>query len=304
MVVGGTPVGEGSGANKKAATTNCYIDTVCHIESHDADLYARFDRAWPPGSSGLSNTPFVYFRITDELNDEIRDVVNTTTSSLLYSKRPKPAGRLLPGDRAGEDTAAIKPTRQYYRPFRLPEQWQLDEKNADLSDRLRDYHASSQHEHMRKTRNQLPVYQKRSDILVKVALNQVMICMAATGSGKSTQVPQILLDDAISENQGASCNVICTQPRRIAAISLAQRVASERGEMIGQSVGYQVRFESQPPEPNGSITYCTTGVFMRRLQNALGEGQETTWLDTISHIVLDEVHERDVQTDLLLVVLK
>jgi HrpA-like RNA helicase len=84
-------------------------------------------------------------------------------------------------------------------------------------------------------------------------------------------------------------------------------VAKERGEKLGSSIGYQVRFESQPPEGRGSVTFCTTGIFLKRMQSALdtsGTSAHGHSLDGVTHIVVDEVHERDVDTDLLLVVLK
>ncbi|CAO1621139.1 unnamed protein product [Parajaminaea phylloscopi] len=304
MTVGGAMVGTGSASNKKAATTNCYLDTVAHIENCDPQLFARFNDAHRPGAA-VGSAPHVMFRLSDDLHDEIRDVCKRTTASLLFSKRPKPAGQVLPGEQAVDTAAPVAPISVHHRSFYMPSDGELEEKSDSLLKRLEEYHGSSRYSSLRKTREQLPVMKNVSDILVQVALHQVTICMAATGSGKSTQVPQILLDDAILQGNGAKTNVICTQPRRIAAISLAQRVASERGESVGESVGYQVRFESSPPEPNGSITYCTTGVFMRRMQNALNDTADgLTWLDTITHVVLDEVHERDVQTDLLLVVLK
>lgn len=89
-----------------------------------------------------------------------------------------------------------------------------------------------------------------------------------------------------------------TQPRRIAAISVAERVAAERGEKVGNSVGYSVRFNTvQPREAGGSIEFVTTGVLLRRLVNDPS-------LDGISHVMIDEVHERDIDTDFLLVLLK
>jgi len=67
--------------------------------------------------------------------------------------------------------------------------------------------------------------------------------MLFQGCGKTTQVPQFILDDAISRGEGSLCRIICTQPRRISAITIAQRVAEERNESLGKSVGYQIRLE-------------------------------------------------------------
>lgn len=302
MIVGGSEVGTGSGSNKKTATTNCYIDTVVYLESADPALYARFDMTHKPGAS-ITASAHVYFKLSDDIDATITDLTSSTKQSLLYSKRPRPAGVTQPGERTDEidDT----PRARRFQPWTMPSDDWLQRKSDKLLQKLQDYQVDDRVKAMRKSREHLPVHQNITDILTQVELNQVSICMAATGSGKSTQVPQLLLDDAILQGKGALCNVICTQPRRIAAISLAQRVANERGESLGESVGYQVRFDQKPAQPHGSITYCTTGVFMRRLQSALGDTSGALgWLDTITAIVLDEVHERDVQTDLLLVVLK
>ena len=113
------------------------------------------------------------------------------------------------------------------------------------------------------------------------------------------QVPQILFDEAIKAGNGAECNIICTQPRRIAATSVAQRVAVERNEPLQQTVGYHVRFDSKQPQPGGSITYCTTGILLQQLRNHPDEA-----LNSITHLIIDEVHERDILIDLLLVILK
>lgn len=127
--------------------------------------------------------------------------------------------------------------------------------------------------------------------------------MAATGSGKTTQIPQLILDHWIDKNEGGECNI--TQPHRRAAISVAHRVASERGKVVGKnsSIGYQVGFESKLPEENGSVTFCTIGIFLRRMQSALQRGFDKI-LDNVTHVIVDEVHERDIDTDLLLVVIK
>ena len=83
------------------------------------------------------------------------------------------------------------------------------------------------------------------------------------------QVCQYILDDYLRYKEGAQCSIIVTQPRRISAISVAERVASERREEVGESVGFSVRFESTLPRPYGSILFCTVGVLLRRLERGL-----------------------------------
>lgn len=136
-------------------------------------------------------------------------------------------------------------------------------------------------------------------VLSFVAANQYSIIAGETGSGKTTQVPQILLDHAIDNGVGANVNIICTQPRRIAATSVAIRVASERGEHLGQTVGYHIRHKAELPKYGGSITYCTTGVLLKQLQSCPDDVMEG-----ISHIILDEVHERDIAVDFVLILIK
>ncbi|KAI9660077.1 MAG: hypothetical protein M1821_001429 [Bathelium mastoideum] len=150
-----------------------------------------------------------------------------------------------------------------------------------------------------RAKTELPVRQHATQILEMVNNNLYSIVVGATGSGKTTQVPQLLLEQAIVSGEGARCNIVCTQPRRIAAKSVARRVAQERNENLQNTVGYQVRFDSKPPMPGGSINYCTTGTLLAQLESAADE-----ILDGLTHIVLDEVHERDMSIDFLMVVLK
>ena len=141
--------------------------------------------------------------------------------------------------------------------------------------------------------------QYKDRVLSMVSENPYCIVVGATGSGKTTQVPQILFESAIQAGHGASCKIICTQPRRIAATSVAQRVAVERNESLRNTVGYQVRFDSKPPRNPYGITYCTTGVLLEKLKH---DPEEV--FDTTSHICIDEVHERDLQIDFLMILLK
>lgn len=116
------------------------------------------------------------------------------------------------------------------------------------------------------------------------------------GCGKTTQVPQLVLDDMILKGCGAEANMIVTQPRRISAIGVSHRIASERCERIGETVGYSIRMENKRSAKT-RILLCTTGILLRRLQCDPD-------LASVSHVFVDEVHERDLHTDFLLIVLK
>ena len=152
---------------------------------------------------------------------------------------------------------------------------------------------------LREKKAALPMNQYRSEVVDMISNNTYSIVVGATGSGKPTQVPQILLEHAIAAGQGGACNIICTQPRRIAATSVAQRVAVERNEPLQLSVGYQVRFDAKVPETGGSVTYCTTGILLEQLKH-----DPDGILDIASHLVVDEVHERDIDIDFLMIIIK
>ncbi|XP_032585877.2 dosage compensation regulator isoform X1 [Drosophila mojavensis] len=144
-------------------------------------------------------------------------------------------------------------------------------------------------------REKLPIAAMRSEIMLAINENPVVIIRGNTGCGKTTQIAQYILDDYISTGQGGYANIYVTQPRRISAISVAERVARERCENLGETVGYSVRFESVFPRPYGAILFCTVGVLLRKLEAGLRG---------ISHIIVDEIHERDVNSDFLLVILR
>ena len=144
----------------------------------------------------------------------------------------------------------------------------------------------------------LPIKEKRRELLDMIAANRVVVLSGDTGCGKSTQVPQFLLDSWSEAGCGAQCNIIVTQPRRLAAISLAQTVARDLGEPVGERIGYQVRLNaSLPKQRGGCAVFCSVGILLKRLQ-------VSPHLDGVSHLIIDEVHERDVLTDFLLVIIK
>ncbi|KIY52731.1 P-loop containing nucleoside triphosphate hydrolase protein [Fistulina hepatica ATCC 64428] len=292
LVVGDRRIGFGSGSTKKAAERASFLDVVKYFYDCDADLWKAFVEAARTGAD-LGLAPTVSLVSSPSLNRDVRDITLDIRKSNLYHNRPKGHATAVEGE-SGSSTA--KPSS------RLPQDIRFEHKSKLLSERRQAYLIDPTHEKMRSTRASLPVFTRADDIIRHIEENDVTILVAATGSGKTTQIPQLILDHFIDQDKGSKCNIICTQPRRLAAISVAHRVAKERGENLGQSVGYTVRFESTPPEDHGSVTFCTIGVFLKKMQSALHE--DANWLDGVTHILVDEVHERDVDTDLLLVVIK
>ena len=133
----------------------------------------------------------------------------------------------------------------------------LDERlKQELSEKIS---SSASYKKMLDFRSKLPAFKMKNEIIQLVAENQVIVVSGETGCGKTTQVPQFILDDLIQKGEGSRTKLVCTQPRRISAISVADRVAEERGETLGKSVGYQIRLESRTPREEGSILFCTTG---------------------------------------------
>ncbi|KAL1405978.1 hypothetical protein Q8F55_007661 [Vanrija albida] len=299
MSVSGRRIGEGKSNTKKGAQAQAYLDVTQYLEGCDPQLWTDFiEHSKKDGSANVGLAPHLAFSMSEQLNDEVQSLCGDIRHSLLYYNAPP----------ANVQAAAAQqlPAWSGGRRFQASES-ELRAKSLQLQDKLASYESDPSLEKMRATRASLPVHTKATDILAKIEVNDVTIVMAATGSGKTTQVPQLLFDDYILRGEGARCNIVCTQPRRLAAMSVAERVADERGDSLGNEVGYQVRFDNKLPRPNGSITFCTTGIFLKRMQSSLGaqaNADSVASMDTVTHIVVDEVHERDIDTDLLLVVLK
>lgn len=153
---------------------------------------------------------------------------------------------------------------------------------------------------IREVRRALPMMSYKERLIKMVDNNAYSILVSTTGSGKTTQVPQLILEDWCRRGHGADCNIICTQPRVMAAISVAKRVGDELGERLKGRVGYHVRHHGWIPRPrDGSIIYCTTGILLQQLQH-----EPDLILHNISHLILDEVHERRMELDFTLIWLK
>ncbi|KYM96938.1 Putative ATP-dependent RNA helicase DHX30 [Cyphomyrmex costatus] len=143
----------------------------------------------------------------------------------------------------------------------------------------------------------LPIHEFKDEILSLLENHRVLLIEGDTGCGKTTQVPQFILDAFAKNGNATDCNILISQPRRISAISLADRIAYERKEHVGDVVGFHVRLEQALPKELGAIVFCTTGMLLRKLQI-------NPDLKGCSHIILDEAHERQIDTDMLMILLK
>ncbi len=140
--------------------------------------------------------------------------------------------------------------------------------------------------------DKLPVAGKKDELVELIKNNQVVVIAGETGSGKTTQIPKICLEAGL----GVHGRIGCTQPRRLAARSVAERIAEELGSTLGQLVGYQVRFLDQVHQ-NSLIKVMTDGILLAEVQN-------DRYLNNYEAIIIDEAHERSVNIDFLLGILK
>ncbi|KAJ0111776.1 hypothetical protein Patl1_01411 [Pistacia atlantica] len=159
-----------------------------------------------------------------------------------------------------------------------------------------------------KQRSNLPIASFKNIVTSTIESNQVVLICGETGCGKTTQVPQYLLDHMWGK--GDACKIVCTQPRRISATSVAERISYERGENVGENIGYKIRLESKGGK-HSSIVFCTNGVLLRLLVskggNRLKEASNNPAKDDVSaitHIIVDEIHERDRYSDFMLAIMR
>jgi len=138
----------------------------------------------------------------------------------------------------------------------------------------------------------LPINEKWEDIRESISINPVIIIAGETGSGKTTQIPKICLESG----RGQRKKIVCTQPRRIAAISVSRRVSSELGEEYGKYVGYKIRFNDKTT-PFTKIKFVTDGILLSEFKN-------DPLLYEYDTIIIDEAHERSLNIDFLLGIMK
>ena len=144
------------------------------------------------------------------------------------------------------------------------------------------------------TRKSLPIYAYRDELLKAVGDYQVLVIVGETGSGKTTQIPQYLHEAGYTKD---NMKVGCTQPRRVAAMSVAARVSEEMGKKVGNEVGYNVRFDNCTTPDKTVLEYMTDGMLLRVLLTSPDLGE-------YSCLMIDEAHERTVSTDIILAIVQ
>lgn len=231
------------------------------------------------------------FSICEWLEGNLQSIVDNPSSLMELHQAAKPPSEKVASQ--GSHIVAAFPDRT--------REQRIDRRNdKEILNAWTKRQELLQQQQMMKAREALPAWQKQKDILRAISRHRTTIITGETGSGKSTQVVQFVLDQAIQELKGSSTSIMCTQPRRVAALSLADRVSSERCTEVGNEVGYIIRGESRTSNST-KITFMTTGVLLRRLQTSASVKDA---LVGISHVFIDEVHERSLDTDFLMALLK
>ncbi|GMH15707.1 hypothetical protein Nepgr_017548 [Nepenthes gracilis] len=179
---------------------------------------------------------------------------------------------------------------------------------SDIAKKIEELASSTQKspklKEITEERSKLPIAFFQDAIASTVETHQVVLISGQTGCGKTTQVPQFILDHMWAK--GEACKIVCTQPRRISATSVAERISNERGENVGESVGFKIRLESKGGR-HSSILLCTNGVLLRVLVSKGIEFQAGTAdreISDMTHIIVDEIHERDWHSDFMLAILR
>jgi len=173
--------------------------------------------------------------------------------------------------------------------------WQEDRPDIDQNSQTSFVYNPNPTQGLESQRARLPVAKSRDHLLYLLETYQVVVVVGETGSGKSTQIPQFLMEAGYAEAPGKMIGV--TEPRRVAATTLATRVAEEKRVRLGAAVGYSIRFDENFSREYTKIKFLTEGILIREM---MGD----PLLNNYSVIMLDEVHERTAQIDIIMGLLK
>ncbi|KDN66283.1 putative helicase associated domain-containing protein [Colletotrichum sublineola] len=206
----------------------------------------------------------------------------------------KAKAQIQRSERENDDYAYVMDEEQYIKwtlGSSLPGEGKLTKEQQFLAAQIEA--AEKKQLSIQETRKSLPIYAYRDDFIAAIEKYQILVIVGETGSGKTTQLPQYLHEAGYTKN---GMKVGCTQPRRVAAMSVAARVADEVGVKIGQEVGYSIRFEDNTSDKT-ILKYMTDGMLLREFMTEPD-------LAGYSAIMIDEAHERTVHTDILLALVK
>ncbi|KPI86042.1 putative pre-mRNA splicing factor [Leptomonas seymouri] len=187
-----------------------------------------------------------------------------------------------------EDTSSV--SRRQRKEIQLA---RIEERKAQLEDLSKDTHEWKRRDFMRRQKESLPIYRCREELLRYIGESAVTVVVGETGSGKTTQLVQYLHQRGYARHGKI---IGCTQPRRLAAIGVARRVSDEMGCALGTTVGYSIHLDDST-SASTEVKFMTDGVLLRETVNDPS-------LEKYSVVVLDEAHERSVDTDVLMGVLK
>ncbi|KAH6892142.1 P-loop containing nucleoside triphosphate hydrolase protein [Thelonectria olida] len=237
----------------------------------------------------LCDEPMKIFLVMDWIQQNINSIIEHPGKLVEISAVSSAASETKPSAAIGGNQRPQRHAKplKWIESKHSREQWLRRQQSPSLKDMI-------------SKRQKLPAWHKCDEIIRTVEENNVTIISGETGSGKSTQSMQFILDDLYERGLGDCANIIVTQPRRISALGLADRVAEERCVRVGEEIGYAIRGEHRRSKDT-RITFVTTGVLLRRLQTSGGRVEDVVAsLADVSHVVIDEVHERSLDTDFLL----
>eukprot|EP01135_Chromosphaera_perkinsii_P008198 Nk52_evm20s1178 gene=Nk52_evmTU20s1178 len=211
---------------------------------------------------------------------------------------------LVRGDGRGDGDSKLTEDKSLKKNINKPIYVKKLKRNESLDSRLREmlksYKRRPHCKALNARRQELPISQFEKDIVETVRRCPVVVVCGDTGCGKTTQVPQFILCDLIESGMGSVCNIVCTEPRRLSTTYVAKRVSEELADEEPGSrnslCGYQIRLEAKASSSCRAL-FCTTGVLLRKLRS-------DPYLSAYSHVIVDEVHERSLHSDLLLIHLK
>ncbi|SCV05950.1 LANO_0H18756g1_1 [Lachancea nothofagi CBS 11611] len=237
--------------------------------------------------AGLLGDMLVY-HVFEWLQEHLASIIDNPGSLL-----PKAQNSMPSHDREVQHSQFPKSSRNRTSRTDAVSATELQQLKSEYAKRI----TSRRYAEMIKQRSQLPAWKIQEKIVDLIYKNDVVLITGETGSGKSTQAVQFILDYLMSkQNDYGQTKIICTQPRRISAIGLAERVSEERCSDCGNEVGYIIRGVNKT-KATTRIRFMTTGVLVRILQ-----GSRDFLANSI--VFIDEVHERSVDTDLIVILLK